>query len=454
MHDLSGAPSEAPGPFFWEPFTVAREMTRDPLGMMERMQRDYGDVVRLRVGPIAYYTLFHPEHIKHVLQDNNRNYVKGPIVGRAKVLIGEGLFSSEGDLWRCQRRLAQPAFHRQRIGAFADTMTACGHDMLDSWHGMAATGASFDLMAETSRVTLRIVGKTLFSLDLSGDAATVGDAFLIALDYLVYRAFNLVAAPVRVPTPRNLRFRRALRVLDDVVMRIIDTRRRTGDDPGDLLSMLLAARDEDTGKGMSDRQLRDEIMTFVLAGHETTAVTLGWTWYLLGRHPEIEERLRDEVQRAIGGRTPGFEDLPALRYVRMVVEEALRLYPPLWAFGRQAVGEDRIDGYRIKAGTPVNLSPWVTHRHPGFWEEPERFDPERFTPERVASRHRFAYLPFSGGPRLCIGNEFALMEATLLVAMMAQRYRIEPVDPARRVTPEVRLTIRPLGGLPVRVRAV
>jgi cytochrome P450 len=445
--------ADPPGPFFWEPFTPARELLRDPLGTLERMRRDYGDVVRSRIGPIAYYALFRPEHVKHILQDNNHNYVKGPIIARAKVLIGDGLFSSEGEFWRRQRKLAQPAFHRQRIGAFADAMTECGREALDAWSGAAATGSGFDLMAEMSRVTLRVVGKTLFSLDLAGDASAVGDALLVALDHVVHRSFNLVVAPAWLPTPRNLRFRRALRVLDDVVLRIIESRRRTGEDCGDLLSMLLAARDEETGTGMNDGQLRDEVMTFVLAGHETTAVTLAWTWYLLCRHREIEQRLRDEVAAAIGRRTPGFGDLPALRYVRMVVEESLRLYPPLWAFGRQAVAEDRIDGYRIAAGAPVNLCPWITHRDPAVWPDPERFDPERFTPERVAARHRFAYLPFSGGPRICIGIEFALMEATLLVAMIAQRYRVELAEPEREVVPEVRLTIRPRGGLPVRVRA-
>jgi cytochrome P450 len=443
---------DAPGPFFFEPFSAAWRMMRDPLGMLEEGHRTYGDVVRTRIGPLAYYTLFHPDHVKQVLQDNNHNYVKGPLIARAKVLIGDGLFSSEGDFWRRQRRLAQPAFHRQRIGAFAETMVACGRDELDAWAGVAASGSSFDLMAAMSRFTLRVVGKTLFSLDLSGDAAAVGTALLVALDYVVYRTFHLFVPPPWFPTPRHGRFRRALRTLDEVVLRIIDTRRRDGDPHADLLSMLLGARDEDTGEGMTDRQLRDEVMTFILAGHETTAVTLGWTWALLCANPEIESRLRDEVAAAIGRREPGVEDLPALRYVRMVVEEALRLYPPLWAFGRQAVAEDRAGEYRIAAGAPVNLCPWVTHRDPRFWDDPLRFDPERFTPERVAKRHRYAYLPFSGGPRLCIGNEFALMEATLLVAMMAQRYRVALADPGRPVVPEVRLTVRPAGGLPVRVR--
>jgi cytochrome P450 len=443
---------DAPGPFHLDPFSLARRMMRDPLGLIEELHRDFGDVVRMRIGPIAYYMLFHPDHVKHILQDNNHNYVKGAIIARSKVLIGDGLFSSEGESWRRQRRLAQPAFHRQRIGAFAETMVACGRDELDAWAGLAANGSSFDLMAAMSRLTLRVVGKTLFSLDLSGDAAAVGAALLTALDFVVYRSFHLIVPPLWVPTQRHLRFRRALRTLDEVVLRIIDARRRDGDARGDLLSMLLAARDEETGEGMTDRQLRDEVMTFVLAGHETTAVTLAWIWALLCAHPDVESRLRDEVEAAIGQREPTLDDLAALRYVRMVVEEALRLYPPLWAFGRQAIAEDRAGDYRIAAGAPVNVCPWVMHRDPRFWDDPLRFDPERFTPDRFAGRHRFAYLPFSGGPRLCIGNEFALMEATLLVAMMTQRYRIALTEPRRPVVPEVRLTIRPAGGLPVRVR--
>jgi cytochrome P450 len=443
---------DPPGPFFWEPFRASRALMRDPLGVLTDLFREHGDVVGIRIGPLRYYTVFHPDHVKQVLQENHSNYVKGPIIARAGVLIGDGLFSSEGDVWRRQRRLAQPAFHRQRVAAFAETMTACGREMLDDWRGAAASGATLELMAEMSRVTLRIVGKTLFSLDLQRDASTVGEALVSAMDFVSHRTFNLFVLPVAVPTPSHLRFRRALRTLDDVVLRIIATRRSQPDPGVDLLGLMLGARDEETGEQMSDRQLRDEVMTFVLAGHETTAVTLAWTSYLLCRHPEVAERLREEVRAALGAREPNVGDLPALRYARMVVEEALRLYPPLWGFGRQAVGEDRIGGYRIAPGAPVNLSPWVTHRHPEFWDDPERFDPDRFAPERGAARHRFAYLPFSGGPRLCIGNEFALMEATLLVAMMMQRYRIELADPDRPVMPDAKLTVRPRGGVRVRLR--
>ena len=445
---------DPPGPLFWNPIAAGRDMMRDPLGRLMADWRDYGDVVRIRIGPLSYYGLVHPDHLQRVLQENHRNYVKGPIIGRTKILIGEGLFTSEGDFWLRQRRLAQPAFHRQRIAGFAATMTGTAAAMLDDWSGAASTGAAFDLAAEMNRLTLRIVGRALFSLDLQGDAATVGAALVDALDVVTQRAFTLLPFPLWVPTVANRRFVRARHMLDQVVLRIIAERRESGHDAGDLLSLLLSARDADTGEGMTDRQLRDEVMTFLLAGHETTAVALSWIWYLLGRHREVEQRLRDEVAAAVGRRTPTPEDLPALRYVRMVVDEAMRLYPPVWASGRQALADDRVGDYRIPAGAPVNLATWLTHRHPQFWPDPERFDPERFAPERAATRHRFAYLPFSGGPRLCIGNEFALMEAVLLVTMMAQRYRIALVDPERTIEPDVKITLRPRGGVTVRVRNV
>jgi cytochrome P450 len=461
---LAAAPIDPPGPVLWNPITAGRDMLRDPLGRLVADWREYGDVIRTRIGPLTYYGLVHPDHLQHVLQENNRNYVKGPIIARTKILIGDGLFTSEGEFWRRQRRLAQPTFHRQRIGGFATTMTTTTGEMLDAWsQGAATTGEAFDLAEEMSRVTLRIVGRALFSLDLQESAATVGHALVDALEIVTRRAFTILPLPLRVPTADNRRFVRARRELDEVVLRIIAQRRAqsrgnaehrdSAQDYGDLLSMLLEARDPDTGEGMTDRQLRDEVMTFVLAGHETTAVTLAWVWYLLGRHPEIEQRLRDEIAAAVGQRVPTADDLPALRYVRMVIDETMRLYPPVWAFGRQALADDRVGPFRIKAGTPVNLAVWLTHRHPDFWPDPERFDPERFAPERTAARHRFAYLPFSGGPRLCIGNEFALMELVLVVTMMAQRFRIEPLDRDRVIEPLVRVTLRPQGGVPVRVRS-
>jgi cytochrome P450 len=443
----------APGPWYRSPWAWEAAFRPDPLDYLLASFRTFGDVVCTRAVPFRSLFLAHPDHIKHVLQDNARNYVKGIVIAKLKVLIGEGLFTSEGDFWRRQRRLSQPAFHRDRLAGFATAMTETTAAMLDDWAPRARSGAPFDVAADMSALTLGIVGRALFSRVLDAEADEVGPALMETLAIVNERAIRFLPAPTWWPSRTNRRLRRAIAVLDRVVYDIIEARRRTGEQPRDPLAMLLLARDEETGAGMTDRQLRDEVMTFLLAGHETTAVALTWTWYLLDRNPDVAERLRAEVGAAIGTRTPTLEDLPRLRYVRMVVEEAMRLYPPVWGFMRQALGEDRVGGYRIPKNSVVTISPYVTHRHPAFWDDPERFDPERFRPERGNGRPRFAYLPFSGGPRLCIGNEFALMEAQLVVAMTVQRYRLHLV-PGTRVEPESRLTLRPRGGLPMAVRPV
>jgi cytochrome P450 len=358
-----------------------------------------------------------------------------------KPLIGEGLFTSEGDFWRRQRRLAQPAFHRQRIEGFAALMSRAGMRMMEDWEAAAASGAPIDLMEHTSRVTLRIVGQSLFGIDLIDDAASVGRNMLAALEFVQDEVFHLLPSVVAIPTPRNLRFRRNRAALDRVVLGIIRERRRHGGGD-DLLAMLMEARDADTGEGMSDRQLRDEIITFVLAGHETTAVTLAWACLLLAQHPDVADAVRREASGVLGGRAPELADLPRLALTRRVIDETLRLYPPVPAISRQSYAPDEIDGFRIPAKSGVMMSAYVTHRHPAFWRDPERFDPDRFTQENSAGRPRFAYFPFGGGPRLCIGNEFALMEAQILLAIIAQRYRVA-VAPGHTVQHEIRVTLRP-----------
>jgi cytochrome P450 len=425
-------------------------MRRDPLAYVAGLARDYGDVVRLGLGPLAIYSITHPDGVKHVLQDNNQNYVKGEIIARVKILIGEGLFTSEGTFWRRQRRLAQPAFHRERIAGFVDTMVRRTAERLAGWEIAVRNGEPIDVAAEMNALTLTIVGETLFGRDLSGDAAEAGRALRVALEVTAHRTMSYMVPPIWFPTARNRAFRRAVRTLDSLVFEIIDARRRAHDPGADLLGMLMSARDEETGEGMSRSQLRDEVMTFLLAGHETTAVALAWTWYLLARHPDVAERARDEVLGVLGDRTPVLEDLPRIPMARMVVEEAMRLYPPVWGIGRQSIGPDEIGGYDIPAGAIVNLSPWVTHRHPAFWPDPERFDPERFRPGVERTRPRFAYFPFSGGPRLCIGETFALVEAQLIVAMMLQRHGLTLVD-TTPVVLEPTLTLRPRGGLRMRV---
>jgi cytochrome P450 len=438
------------GPVHSTPWAMMSAFNADPLGYFHTAFRTFGDVVSLRAWPFTSFFLAHPDHIKHVLQEHNQAYVKGVVIAKLKVLIGEGLFTSEGDFWRRQRRLAQPAFHRQRLAGFVGTMTETAATVLDRWAPRVRDGAPLDVSAQMSALTLGVVGRTLFSRSLDDETDQVSHALREVLALLDDRMGSFVPAPLWWPSTATRRLRRAIGMLDRVVYDIIEGRRRQPEGPGDLLAMLMAARDEETGQTMTDRQLRDEVMTFLLAGHETTAMALSWTWYLLARHPEVEARLCIEVD-ALGGRTPTIDDLPRLSYARQVVEEAMRLYPPVWGFVRQAVRPDEIAGYRIHKGAVINIMPWVTHRHPAFWHDPEAFDPDHFAPERVRERPRFAYLPFSGGPRQCIGNEFAVMEAQLVVAMTLQRYRLRLTTARPTVVPEVQLTLRPKDGLPMHV---
>jgi cytochrome P450 len=365
-------------------------------------------------------------------------------------VAGEGLVTTEGPAWRRLRRMAQPAFHHRRIAAMAGAMTGATEAMRRRWREHARSGEPIDVAAEFMVLTLRIAGHALLSIDLGGEADRIGPAITASLEYVQHRLDNILSLPPGIPTPRNLRFRRALRALDGVIYGIIARRRR---DPGldeadDLLAMLMAARDEETGEGLADRELRDQILTFITAGHETTAGALAWTLHLLGQHPEAEQRVRDEVAGVLDGRVPTAEDLPGLAYTRRVIEESLRLYPTVYALGRDAKDDDEIGGFRIPARSMLLLSPYVTHRHPEFWPDPEAFDPDRFLPERSADRPRFAWFPFLGGPHQCIGQEFAMMEAILVVAMLAQSFRLR-LAPGARVEPRAMLSLRPRFGLPM-----
>jgi cytochrome P450 len=432
---------------------ILPEFQKDPLSFQLRLTRIYGDIVRLRVATWNAYLINHPDYIQHVLQDNHRNYSKQmDEYRRLGWVVGHGLLTSDGDFWLQQRRLIQPAFHRKRIEAYGTIMQRAAQEMLDQWQEPADQGQPVDVAEEMMRVTLRVVGETLFGVDLTDAANVIGPAFSFANEYLSKDAEQFLALPRWVPTRRNRQFKLALDQLNHAVDQIISHRRQEPEDTGDLLSMLLMARDTDTGEGMSDRQLRDEVMTLMLAGHETTANSLAWTFYLLSQHPEVAQKLRDEVDTLLveaataEKRPPTVADLPQLPYTRMVIEESMRLYPVAWSFGRMTVGDDKIGGYPVPAGTPIFISAFTTHRHPDFWEEPDRFDPERFTPERSQGRHRFAYIPFSGGPRQCIGNTFAMMEAQLILATVLQRYRLELV-PGHPVEPEPLITLRPRYGL-------
>jgi cytochrome P450 len=422
-----------------------REVQRDPLGMLRDGFRDHGDVVRLRFGTTRALLLAHPEHIGRVLHDNHRNYDKHNVdYAVLRRLLGNGLLTSDGEFWRRQRRLMAPMFHRQRVAGFCNLMVNSTLEMLERWDAMARSGESFDVAAEMTRLTLPIVAKALFSADVSDDAEAIGAALTEVNRQL--GEFSLLDMFWMIPTRRKRRFRAAVQTLDEVVGKIIDARRRATHRNEDLLSMLLDAVDEDTNKGMTPRQVRDEVLTVLLAGHETTANALAWTWYLLARNLAAENKLHDEIASTVGERAPGAPDLPQLRYTRMVIEESMRLYPPAWAISRNAIGEDEIGGYPVRPRTNIIICSFVTHRHPSFWEEPERFDPERFSSERSQRRPDFAYLPFGGGPRICIGNGFATTEAQLVVATIAKRYRLRLV-PGHPVELHPLITLRPRHGI-------
>ncbi len=437
-----------PGPrgqFFWG---MLGELRRDMLGLYRSSQQQYGDFVTLPFAGVNTFAISHPDFFKQVLQDNNKNYVRSQfLMTILKTFIGESLFTTDGDDWLGRRRLAQPAFHRQRIQGFSETMTSATQAMLDQWD-RGADGQRLQVDHELMQVTLRVAGQTLFSRDLIGEANLLGDAFTDTSEYVNFRLNNPFVLPPVVPTPRNRKFTRALKVLDETIYSIIRERRASGEDKPDLLSMLMNARDEDTGEGMDDKTLRNEVAVMLFAGHETTAATLTWAFYLLSQHPEVEQRLQAELSEVLAGRAPAIDDLPKLRYNRMVIDETLRLYPPAWSMSRQSLDEDVIGGYRLPAGASLNVCINNVHRDPRFWDEPDRFDPERFLPERGANRPHFAYLPFGGGPRLCIGNQFALTEAQLVLAMVAQQYELRLL-PGHPVKPAPIFVLRTSDGLPM-----
>lgn len=419
---------------------------REPISFLMDGFRNYGDVFRYSTGPFVFHQLAHPDHVKHVLQDHSKNYPRSKYYDLMKLAVGNGLVTSDGPYWLRNRRLAQGAFHRQRVAALATPMIDLTRSMLERWQSHAKTSQPIDVATEMMRLTLSIASKTLFNCDIGGEADAMGTAVTRVFEYLNYRINHLIAFPLVVPTPRNLRFRTALRTLDRVVYSIIETHRRNGVDTGDLLSVLMSARDEETGEGLSDQQLRDEVITFIGAGHETTAQALAWTFYLLSKHPEVDRRMRSEIANALAGRIPTINDLPHLPYTRMVIEESMRLYPPVWGVTRQVAEEDEVGGYLLPRNSIVILCQFITHRHPAFWENPEGFDPERFTPERVALRPRYAYFPFLGGPHQCIGNDFAMMEAVLVVATIAQSFRLELI-PGHVAGLDTIFTLRPKGGV-------
>jgi cytochrome P450 len=422
---------------------VLREFRKDPPAFLESAARRHGDIVTFRLGPEHAYVLNHPDWIKDVLVTNQSNFTKSRMLERARVLLGNGLLTSEGEFHRRQRRLAQPAFHRDRLRGYATSMVECAARCRDRWE----PGAPFDVSREMMRLALAIVGRTLFNAPVDSEKADeIGAALTQVFDLFQRLLMPFSEWLEKLPLPSVRRFERARDQLDRIIYRLIAERRASGRDTGDLLSMLLLAQDEEGEGGMTDQQVRDEALTLMLAGHETTANALTWTWYLLSQNPEAEAALHAELDRVLEGRLPGVDDLPQLRYAEGVFAESLRLFPPAWAVGRRARQDYPVGDYLIPARSIVIMSPWVSHRDPRWFPDPLQFDPGRWRPEIADARPKFAYFPFGGGARVCIGERFAWMEGVLALATLAQRWRLR-LEPGHRVETKALITLRPRYGM-------
>ncbi|HVE86572.1 MAG TPA: cytochrome P450 [Myxococcales bacterium] len=423
---------------------------RAPLAGFLELKKRYGKAARLP-GPLPQTVLFTPAAVEQVLISLNKSFGRGLINGQFQLLDGLGLVTSEGDLWIRQRRMAQPLFHRQKLGALGAVMAEEAARAAERWSAHARSGRPFNVIPELMKLTLQSASRTLFGVELEHSAARVGPAVDAARSYLTWRA-KFAFLPRWFPGPGSLRFRRARRTLDGVVYGLIAQRRREGaQGRADLLSLFLQATDADTGATMDDRQVRDEVMTLLMAGHESTAVTLSWVFLLLGRHPDVQRKAREELDAALGGRAPSAEDVPKLAFLRMVIDETLRLYPPVWGMSRQAVEDVVVDGVRIPRGEHVMLMQWAVHRDPAVWDAPDEFRPERFAPAAAEGRSRGAYFPFGAGPRSCIGNHFALMEAMLVTATALQRYELHVAeDHPAALDPQI--SLRLAGGVWITLR--
>jgi len=417
-----------------------REIQRDNIGTFMSAFRSYGDIVRFR-GPLKIDLVVHPEYVKHVLHEQHKNYPRPSVVQeKLSTIVGNGLVAAEGKQWRRSRRLAQPAFHHDRLERCVQTITATTADMLDSWDASYARGRPIDVKSQMMHLSLQNLARSLFASDLGAEVDRIEPAVAHALQF-THRRMTSPIDPYRIPSRSSRAFAASLETINSVLYPMISARRRR-DGEGDLVRLLLDALDEETGASYTDRQIRDEVSGFFVAGHETVSSALTWTCYLLSLNAVSWRRVRAEVDTVLGGRVPTVTDIPALQYTTMAVQEAMRLFPPIFVYMRCAAQDDVIGGYGIPAGRWVVVCPYVTHRHPEYWENAEAFDPERFLPERSSGRPRTAYLPFGAGPRKCIGDSFAMLQMPLVMAMIVQRFRLDLVG-GLKVVPEPAISLRP-----------
>jgi cytochrome P450 len=429
-----------------------RGLRRDFLGTLTKGFDEHGDIVRYRLASRVAHAVAHPDFAHEVLVSRSREFLK-PKKGKGLgLLLGSGLVTNdEYDSWLSQRRMMQPIFHRQRIDALAGDMTAAGDELLSRWEELASSGRPVEMSGEMSRVTMEIITRTMFGEHAPGQAGRVSEALGVASLFVNDRLKNPLAVPLKIPTPANRAFLESNKTLDEIVYGIIRRRQASGEERGDLLDMLIAARDEETGEGMSETQIRDEVLTIFAAGHETTANALTWTWYLLARHPQIMKRLQREVDSVLAGRTPTAGDIPNLKYVAQIFNESLRLYPPVPMVARRVDQATHLGGYRLPKDSLVFMSIYHFHRHRDLWDGPETFDPDRWLPERGKRAHQLSFMPFGAGQRLCIGNHMALMEGALLLAQIARRYEPRLIS-SNPPVPEVGVTMTPKNGLPMLIQ--
>lgn len=430
------------------------EIQLDRVKFLLDLQRDYGDVVHIRLGPFQAVVLFHPDGIQQILQDNHANYSKETrTYASLGALVGNGLITSNGDFWLRQRRLMQPAFHQTQINSISDMICRETGSMLEGWEPFLRDGHKINVAQEMMRLSLNVATQALFGNKVQDPDRILANNVSFLMTDTAFRFEHPFYPPPWVPLAHNRAFNASMKRFDDVIYGMIAERRAQPAHEDDLLAMLMQAQEEDNGSYMTDKQLRDEVVTLFLAGHETTALALSWTLFLLSQHPQVDAQLRNELETALSGRAPTLADLPKLVYTRMVLDESMRLYPPAWLTERKALADDEIGGYRIPAGTTLAVTQYVTHRHPQFWENPSVFDPQRFAPGRSEARPRYAYFPFGGGPRQCLGKNLALLETQLALAMIIQHCRFE-LDPGWVVKTEPELSLRLKGGLWMRLKPI
>jgi cytochrome P450 len=439
-----------PGPRGLE---VIQSVYRSRMNILEALRdvvRKYGDIVSYNISDLEVYIVTRPDDVQHVLQTNHRNYKKAITYQALRPVLGNGLLLSEGDFWLRQRRLVAPMFHRKQVRRFAEIMVEETQKVVDEFARAAKSGREVDVASVMSRLTLAIVGRVLFNRDIGRKSDAVGDAMAELFRDVNRRITSLWSIPLEVPTPHNLKMRGYIAQLEDLVDEMIEARRGREDEHQDLLSMLLLAEDEETGERMTDKQIRDEVMTFVLAGHETTSNALGWTFMLLSEHPTVRRKLQAEIDEHWDEDLSPVERVKNMTYLEQVLDESMRMYPPAWTIEREPIEDDEIRGYHIPAGCVLVTAPYLVHHNPDVWRNPQGFDPERFAPERREVHHRYAHFPFGGGPRKCVGADFAIMEAKLILAETLRRFDLDLAGYAE-VEMEANVTLHPMEGMPMTV---